>query len=89
MGRSPQVSPWQCSETQVGGRQAHSLTGHSGIVNVVAFSPDGRRVVSGSNDRLVKIWDTETGAEVSSFVCGCALRVARWQLFCYGMPRRF
>jgi len=46
----------------------HTLTGHSGPVFVVAFSPNGNRVVSGSRERLVKIWDTETGAEVSSFV---------------------
>jgi WD40 repeat protein len=43
-----------------------TLTGHSDIVFSVAFSQDGNRVVSGSSDNLVKIWDTETGAEVSS-----------------------
>ena len=41
-----------------------NLTGHSSGVNAVAFSPDGTRVVSGSNDSLVKIWSSETGAEV-------------------------
>jgi len=46
----------------------HSLTGHSSIVFVVAFSPNGKRVASGSGDKLVKIWDTATGAEVRSFV---------------------
>ena len=46
----------------------HTLTGHSGAVLTVAFSPNGKRVVSGSCDRLVKIWNAETGAEVSSFV---------------------
>ena len=45
-----------------------TLTGHSDWVQSVAFSPDGTRVVSGSQDRLVKIWDTKTGDEVSSFV---------------------
>ena len=34
----------------------------------VAFSSDGKLVVSGSDDMLVKIWDAETGAEVSWFV---------------------
>jgi WD40 repeat protein len=35
----------------------------------VAFSPDGKRVVSGSSDNTVKIWDYETlGAPVSAFV---------------------
>ena len=45
-----------------------TLIGHDGGVNTVAFSPDGKRIVSGSDDRLVKIWDVATGAAVSSFV---------------------
>ncbi|KAJ1493556.1 quinon protein alcohol dehydrogenase-like superfamily [Baffinella frigidus] len=40
------------------------LKGHSGEVHCVAFSPDGKRVVSASNDFRVKIWNVETGAEV-------------------------
>ena len=52
-------------EMRVNGWQVHTLTGHSGTVYSVAFSPNGNRVVSGSFDMLVKIWDTETGAEVS------------------------
>jgi WD40 repeat protein len=52
----------------VGGRQVHTLIGHTGEVNSVAFSPNGKRVVSGSGDDFVKIWDTKTGAEVSNFV---------------------
>ena len=43
-----------------------ALTGHSGKVYSVAFSPDGQSIVSGSKDKLVKIWDVETGAVVSS-----------------------
>ena len=43
----------------------HSLTGHGGSVRSVAFSLDGKRVATGSCDRLVKIWNPETGAEVS------------------------
>ena len=44
----------------------HTLTGHSNFVWSVAFSRDGNRIVSGSEDWLVKIWNTETGAEVNS-----------------------
>jgi len=45
-----------------------TLTNHSGAVFSVDFSPDGKSIVSGSDDNLVKIWDAEPGAEVSSFV---------------------
>ena len=49
----------------------HTLPSHSGWVWSVALSRDGTRVVSASGDfrdNLVKIWDTATGALVSSFV---------------------
>ena len=47
--------------------QVRTLTGHSGNVLSVASSPDGKRVVSGSSDKTVKIWVIATGAEVNSF----------------------
>ena len=53
--------------------QACSMTGHAGEVFSVAFSEDGTRIASASGDRLVKVWATETGIEVSSFGGG-ALR---------------
>ncbi|EMD30672.1 hypothetical protein CERSUDRAFT_145846, partial [Gelatoporia subvermispora B] len=37
------------------------MSGHAGEVYSVAFSPDGTRVVSGSWDRAVRIWDARTG----------------------------
>jgi WD40 repeat protein/uncharacterized caspase-like protein len=36
-------------------------TGHTGSVNALALSPDGRFLVSGSDDVTLKIWDTATG----------------------------
>ena len=32
----------------------------------VAYSPNGRRIVSGSGDRTIQIWDAETGAAVGN-----------------------
>jgi WD40 repeat protein len=55
---------WKRSEERVS-VQVCSLKGHRGDVTSVAFTPDGRHVLSGSRDKLVKIWDAETGTEVS------------------------
>ena len=34
------------------------LEGHTGGVTSAAFSPDGRRVVTGSYDNTARVWDT-------------------------------
>ena len=39
-----------------------TLEGHSGAVYSVAFSPDGQKIVSGSDDKTVRVWDTATGS---------------------------
>ena len=30
---------------------------HSGLIRSVAFSPDGTKIVSGSFDETIKVWD--------------------------------
>ncbi len=43
-----------------------TLAGHSKWVNFCAYSPDGSRIVSASEDNTLKVWDAETGAEVAT-----------------------
>jgi WD40 repeat protein len=33
-------------------------------VNALAFSPDGSRLVTAGADRLVRVWDVESGQEL-------------------------
>src|SRR5207247_4016068 len=43
------------------GRVLHILRGHTGTVNSIDFSPDGKLLVSASADKDGRIWDVKTG----------------------------
>ena len=49
------------------GTQKTILSGHTDEVWSVAFSSDGRSLVSGSVDKTVKLWDMQTGGAVMTF----------------------
>ena len=55
--------------------QSLTLPGHSTDVRSIAFSLDGKWIVSGSggsrgwSEKVVKLWNAATGAEVRNFEC--------------------
>ena len=42
--------------------KAENENAHSYCINSVAFSPDGKTIVSGSDDQTLKVWDSGTSA---------------------------
>ena len=45
-----------------------TLVGHTANVTAVAMTPDGRLIVSGGQDGVLKVWERATGREVVSFL---------------------
>ena len=43
------------------------LSGHSGRVHSVTFSSDGKLLASGADDKIVKLWDIQTGGIIKDF----------------------
>ena len=44
-----------------------TFTGHTDDVLSVAFSPDGSKVLTGSDDNTAKLWDVSTGTVIRTF----------------------
>jgi WD40 repeat protein len=56
VANGPVVQLWDAAT----GTRVASLAGHRGKVMCLAFSPDGKRLASGSHDRDVRLWDVGT-----------------------------
>ncbi|KAF5018201.1 hypothetical protein F66182_9828 [Fusarium sp. NRRL 66182] len=52
------------------GTPKHTLSGHTGWVLAVSWSPDGVRLATGSMDKTLRLWDPETGKTVGSPLTG-------------------
>ena len=59
IGRLPRVQKnW--------GSLLQTLEGHTGSVNAIAFSSDGKQLASASDDGTVRLWDAATGAALQT-----------------------
>eukprot|EP01038_Epipyxis_sp_PR26KG_P012245 gene12245-16417_t len=47
------------------GDQINELKGHDNYVTSVSFNYDGRRIVSGSGDNTIRIWDSSSGDQIN------------------------
>ncbi len=60
--------PWlPAAEDNAAPGMVATMKGHTEAVYSVAFTPDGKYVVSGSGDHTLKVWDSATGKEIKSF----------------------
>ena len=49
---------------------AEKTNAHSGDIYSVAFSPDGTKIVSGSYDKTIKVWDSGAPRSLKSPLLG-------------------
>ncbi len=59
-------SGFALAQDPVGARRFTNQMVHSSGVNSVAFSPDGKKIVSGSHDGTIKIWSVASGKEIAT-----------------------
>ena len=53
-------------DANTGEREDRIFQGHSAAVQSVAFSADGRRIVTASDDRTARVWDLQTGGQIAA-----------------------
>ncbi len=51
------------------GHKIRSLKGHFGSITSLSFDRDGKRIISGSEDGSIRIWDGKTGQEIAKIIC--------------------
>ncbi|MDE0314707.1 MAG: WD40 repeat domain-containing protein [Candidatus Poribacteria bacterium] len=60
-GKDSIVYLWDIKHSE----EPDSLLGHTDHIWSLSFSPDGKRLVSGSSDKTVRLWDVDTREEIA------------------------
>ena len=68
-GESNIIKLWNLQNNTV-----RTLRGHTGIVNSIAFSPNGRLLASVSDDRTIKLWNVRNQQNIATLQDGVSYR---------------
>jgi WD40 repeat protein len=60
---SPSIWVWDTGAKADDGARLRSFRGHTGDVMALAFTRPATRLISGSSDRTVRVWEVDTGKE--------------------------
>lgn len=60
------IEPEKMNQTKLAGK-TFSAEGHMGYVTAIAITPNGKQIISVSDDCTVRIWDIESGENIKTF----------------------
>ena len=69
--------------------KVHTLRGHSLQVTTVKISTDSQFLVTGSNDKTVRLWDTRRGHQVAAFHFDGAIKNVRFDTLAHHVCVRY
>ena len=69
-------------DTQTG-YKVNEFIGHTGTIWSVAVSPDGKRLISGSGDQTIKLWNIESGENLITLFVGSDEEWVAWTISGY------
>jgi WD40 repeat protein len=67
-GGDSNVIIWSWNSKKWKWERIRTLTGHSQSITSLVISPNGKNLISSSENQTVKFWDLETGKEINTFL---------------------